>query len=154
LHPPSQFNYSYVPNSNLLATITGPAHTVTNYYEPNRDVLDIKQNKAGTTLISQYDYLVNALGQRSNVAQTGTAFAAARSTAWAYDPLGQVTRADSTIPGLDRAYTFDMIGNRLKTADSLTLPVANNYTPNALNQYSSITNPQSAILYLGSGVAF
>ena len=146
MHPPSQFNYSYVPNSNLLATITGPAHTVTNYYEPNRDVLDIKQNKAGTTLISQYDYTVNALGQRSNVAQTGTAFAAARSTAWAYDPLGQVTRADSTIPGLDRAYQFDLIGNRLKTADSLTLPVANNYTPNALNQYSSITNPQSAIL--------
>jgi RHS repeat-associated protein len=89
---------------------------------------------------------VNAIGQRTNVAQSGTAFAAARSTAWGYDSLGQVTRADSTIPGLDRAYQFDLIGNRLKTADSLTLPVANNYTPNALNQYSSITNPQSAIL--------
>jgi RHS repeat-associated protein len=126
--------------------VTGPAHTVTNTYEPNRDILDVKENKAGTSVVSRYDYTVNAIGQRSNVAQTGTAFAAARSTAWAYDPLGQVTRADSTIPGLDRAYQFDLIGNRLKTADSLTLPVANNYTPNALNQYSSITNPQSAIL--------
>jgi RHS repeat-associated protein len=61
-----------------------------------------------------------------------------RSTAWAYDSLGQVTRADSSIPGLDRAYQFDMIGNRLKTADSLTLPSANNYIPNALNQYTAI----------------
>jgi len=86
---------------------------------------------------------VNALGQRSNVAQTGTAFAAARSTAWAYDPLGQVTRADSTIPGLDRAYAFDMIGNRLRAATGSidpNDPAAATYTPNALNQYSQITN--------------
>jgi RHS repeat-associated protein len=140
------FAYGYETGSSLVKTVTGPAHTVTNTYEPNRDILDVKENKAGTSVVSRYDYTVNAIGQRSNVAQTGTAFAAARSTAWAYDPLGQVTRADSTISGLDRAYQFDLIGNRLKTADSLTLPVANNYTPNALNQYSSITNPQSAIL--------
>ena len=60
---------------------------------------------------------MNAIGQRSNVAQSGTAFAGSRDITWAYDPLGQVTRADSTIPGLDRAYQFDLIGNRLKTAD-------------------------------------
>jgi RHS repeat-associated protein len=118
--------------------VTGPAHTVTNTYEPNRDILDVKENKAGTTTVSKYDYLVNALGQRSNVATSGTAFASSRDITWGYDSFGQVTSADSTIPGLDRAYTFDMIGNRLKTADSLTLPAANNYTPNALNQYTAI----------------
>jgi RHS repeat-associated protein len=118
--------------------VTGPAHTVTNEWETNRDILDYKENKAGTTLVSKYDYLVNAIGQRSNVAQSGTAFASSRDIAWGYDSLGQVTSADSTIPGLDRAYQFDLIGNRLKTADSLTLPVANNYTPNALNQYTAI----------------
>ena len=146
MHPPSQFSYSYVPNSNLIKTITGPAHTVTNTYEPNRDVLDVKENKTGTSVVSRYDYTVNAIGQRSNVATSGTAFASSRDITWGYDSLGQFTSADSTIPGLDRAYQFDLIGNRLKTADSLTLPIANNYTPNALNQYSSITNPQSAIL--------
>jgi RHS repeat-associated protein len=132
------FAYGYETGSSLVKTVTGPAHTVTNTYEPNRDILDVKENKAGTTTVSKYDYLVNAIGQRSNVAQTGTAFAGSRDIAWAYDPLGQVTSADSTIPGLDRAYAFDMIGNRLKTADSLTLPAANNYTPNALNQYTAI----------------
>jgi RHS repeat-associated protein len=116
---------------------------VTNYYEPNRDILDIKQNKAGTNIVSRYDYLVNAIGQRSNLAQTGTAFASSRDIAWGYDSLGQVTRADSTIPGLDRAYAFDMIGNRLRAATGSidpNDPAAATYTPNALNQYSQITN--------------
>ena len=109
-----------------------------NSSRPFWSILDTKENKAGTTIVSKYDYLVNAIGQRSNVAQSGTAFAGSRDIAWGYDPLGQVTSADSTIPGLDRAYQFDLIGNRLKTADSLTLPVANNYTPNLLNQYTTI----------------
>jgi hypothetical protein len=38
--------------SNLLASTTGPIHTVTNLYEPTRDVLDLKQIKVGTTVIS------------------------------------------------------------------------------------------------------
>ena len=86
---------------------------------------------------------MNALGQRTNLAQTGTAFAGSRDIAWGYDPLGQVTRADSTIPGLDRAYAFDMIGNRLRAATGSidpNDPAAATYTPNALNQYSQITN--------------
>jgi hypothetical protein len=65
---PQSFNYTYLANSNLIATVTGPAHTVTNTYEPNRDVLDVKENKAGTSVVSRYDYTVNAIGQRSNVA--------------------------------------------------------------------------------------
>jgi hypothetical protein len=59
LHPPSQFSYFYVPNSNLLATITtsfplltdhSALITSTNTYEPNRDVLDTKQNKKPKTV--------------------------------------------------------------------------------------------------------
>ena len=53
-----------------------------------------------------------------------------------YDPLGQLTSADSTVTGQDRAYQYDAIGNRKKSADSLTLPVTDNYTANSLNQYS------------------
>jgi hypothetical protein len=123
--------------------VTGPVHTVTNTYEPNRDILDVKENKAGTTTVSKYDYLVNALGQRSNVAQTGTAFAGSRDVSWGYDTLGQVTSAAHSIPGLDRAYAFDMIGNRLRAATGSidpNDPAAATYTPNALNQYSQITN--------------
>ena len=132
------FTYGYTPNSSLLASITGPAHTVTNTWETDRNVLSLKQNKVGTTNISSYDYSVNAIGQRSDVAQTGTAFGSSRAITWGYDSLGQVISADSTIPGLDRSYQFDLIGNRLKSADSLTLPSTKNYTPNSLNQYTAI----------------
>ena len=34
-------------NSNLLATVTGPIHTVINQWEPKRDVLDTKARAFG-----------------------------------------------------------------------------------------------------------
>jgi len=43
-------------NSNLIASVTGPAHSVTNTWEATRDVLDLKENKVGSTVISSYDY--------------------------------------------------------------------------------------------------
>jgi len=66
--PAGNFIYGYQANSDLIATVTGSAHTVTNTYESTRDVLDVKENKAGTSVVSRYDYGVNAIGQRSNVA--------------------------------------------------------------------------------------
>ena len=114
-------------------------HTVTNAWEPTRDVLDTKQNKVGTTIISKYDYAVNAIGQRTGVTTTGTAFPALPSWLWGYDTLGQVTSADSSVTTSDRAYQYDAIGNRKKSADGLTLPTSDNYTSNVLNQYSSLS---------------
>ena len=43
----------------------------------------------------------------------------------------------------DRAHQYDAIGNCQKTANSLTLPVADNYTANALNQYTSFSSVAS-----------
>jgi RHS repeat-associated protein len=120
--------------------VTGPVHTVTNTWEPNRDVLASKQNKAGSSVISQYNYAVNAIGQRTAVTTSGSAFPAAPSWAWGYDLLGQVITADSSVNTSDRSYQYDTIGNRQKSANSLTLPTANNYTANTLNQYSQLTS--------------
>ncbi len=145
---PQTFTYGYVPNSSLLQTFTGPVHTVTNTWEPTRNVLASKQNKAGTAVISQYDYTVNAIGQRTGVNTSGTAFPALPSWLWGYDSLGQLTSADSSVNISDRAYEYDAIGNRKKSADSLTLPGTDNYTSNALNQYSTI-QPQEG----GTGVS-
>ncbi|HEY8962525.1 MAG TPA: RHS repeat-associated core domain-containing protein [Luteolibacter sp.] len=140
------FTYDYLANSDLLQILHAPSHTVTNTWEPNRDVLDTKANQTGTILISGFDYGVNALGQRTALEATGSAFASTRSTAWAYDTLGQLTASDSSVTGFDRAYRYDTIGNRRKSAESLTLPASDTYTVNALNQYSSLQpNPQSAI---------
>jgi RHS repeat-associated protein len=140
------FSYAYTPNSNLLATVTGPIHTVINQWEPTRDVLDTKTNKLAITVISKYDYAVNAIGQRTGVA-SGTAFPAVPSWLWSYDALGQVIAADSSVATSDRSYQYDTIGNRQKTANSLTLPAANNYTANALNQYTSFPSLASVPSY-------
>jgi RHS repeat-associated protein len=100
-------------------------------------VLDTKTNKLAITVISAYDCAVNAIGLRTGVTTSGTAFPALPAWIWGYDSLGQVTSADSSIDTSDRAYQFDATGNRKKSADSLTLPSSDNYTTNALNQYTS-----------------
>jgi|GEM_PF-2803530 len=137
--PAGTFTYGYLANSmRLLHMVTGPAHIVTNTWDSTRDVLTEKENKVGTSIISAYDYSVNPLGQRTEVAKTGSAFASNRSIGWGYDALGQVTKADSSITGFDRAYEYDGIGNRKEAADSLTLTGTPNYAANALNQYTAV----------------
>ena len=148
---PARFTYSYIQNSRLIYQVIGPAHTVTNTWEPDRDVLDVKENKVGNTVISRFDYAVNAIGQRSTLSQTGTALASVRAIDWGYDSYGQLTSADSTAAGHDRAYQYDAIGNRRKSADSLTLPGVDNYTANALNQYSVIPSAPAAPTYDDDG---
>lgn len=135
---PQTFTYGYTPNSSLLQTVTGPVHTTSNTWEPTRNVLASKQNKVGTDVISQYDYTVNGIGQRTGVNTSGTAFPALPTWLWGYDSLGQVISADSSVNTSDRAYEYDAIGNRKKSAASLTLPGSDNYTSNALNQYSAV----------------
>lgn len=134
----NSFNYGYVANSNLIASVTGPVHTVTNTWEDHRDVLASKQNKVGTPVVSEYDYTVNSIGQRTNLGTSGSAFATAPTLTWGYDSLGQLTSADSSVNTQDRAYLYDTIGNRKKSANSLTLPDSDNYTANALNQYTAV----------------
>jgi RHS repeat-associated protein len=139
------FTYDYQANSDLVHVLHAPSHTVTNTWEANRDVLDLKENQTAAGLVSGFDYGVNAIGQRTALAASGSAFASARSTAWAYDSLGQLTASDSSVNGFDRAYQYDMIGNRKKWADSLTLPTSDTYTANALNQYTAVNSQSSAL---------
>ena len=134
------FSYAYLANSgSLLETVTGPAHTVTNTYETNRNVLTNKENKAGVNIRSNFAYTVNDLGQRDDISRSGTAFASANTETWNYNAVGETVSADhSTNNAFDRSFLFDGIGNRKKSADSLTLPATDNYTSNALNQYSAV----------------
>ena len=139
------FRYDYLANSNLIQSVTasaGAIHDVTNVWEPNRNVLASKQNKVGTTVVSQYDYSVNAIGQRTNLATSGSAFANAPSWLWGYDSLGQVISADSNVNTNDRTYQYDTIGNRLQSGAGVSPAAITTYTANALNQYSQISNSQ------------
>ena len=142
--PAGTFTYGYVTNGgSLLASVTksgSPVLQTVNTWETTRDVLDLKQNKVGSTVISSYDYGVNSFGQRTGVDKTGTAFASSRDIAWGYNSKGEVVKADSSISGFDRAYLYDGLGNRKKSANSLTLPSSDNYTTNALNQYTAVNS--------------
>ena len=143
------FTYAYTTNSNLLATVTKsgtPTIQTTHTWEANRNVLDVKENKVGSTVISSYDYSVNALGQRTAVDTAGTAFAAGeRDRTWSYDALGQVTaESDANNTAYHRGFAYDAIGNRLSSIEGNTDPTqpgATTYTPTALNQYSQISVP-------------
>ncbi|AHF94700.1 hypothetical protein OPIT5_23640 [Opitutaceae bacterium TAV5] len=130
------YTYGYLPNSNLRATITGPAHTVTYSYEPHRDVVTSIENKVGAVTVSKYDYTVNSLGQRTQRQQSGTAFTATSTDIFVYNGKGEVTDSSNTIfPDYNRNFIYDDIGNRTSfTNNTGTF----SYTTNNLNQYSGI----------------
>lgn len=139
----NSFAYNYVPNSNLIDTITGPAHNVANTYEPDHDLLLSKSNTKASddSVISSVNYNVNTLGQRTK-AERSTGVSPLSTTDWTYDHIGQVTSENQPGTTTDRAYQYDHIGNRKKSANSLTLPQDDNYTTNALNQYTAFTIDQ------------
>ena len=160
------FIYGYEDDSiGLLKTVTGPSHTVTNVWEPNRDVLDTKTNadRASTpATVSAFNYGVNNLGQRTGVATSGSAFSGGYAIGWAYNPSGELKEEDfganQTSETRDRAFQYDAIGNREKTANGLLadLPVSPNYTANSLNQYTvanGITLPTTPAAHDADGNA-
>ena len=144
------FIYGYQADSNLLKTTqsftnynfttdTGSAiHLVTRTYEEDRDVLDAITNTKGstTTVIAASDYTVNDIGQRTAITRSGSATSA--SAAYSYNNRGELVIANEATETLDRAYQYDGIGNREKTVNGLVndLPGTNNWTANALNQYT------------------
>ena len=132
----------------LIQIVTGPAHTVTNAWASDRDVLLTKANTRNTDAsdIASIGYTVNALGQRTNATRSG---AATNSTAWAYDALGQLVQASDDTTTSNRAYHYDSIGNREKSATGLLsdLPTTPNYVANALNQYTTIPQATATPVY-------
>ena len=97
------FSYQYLPNApQLLEKVTSPVGTATNIYEANRNILDAKLNKlTDNSIVSSFDYSVNALGQRTNVTRSGSAFPTADPISWGYDALGQLTNLFQDWPILE-----------------------------------------------------
>ena len=137
------FTYDYTPNArNLLASVTSPVHTATYSYEPGRNAMTGIENKetVGTaSVVSNYAYTYNALGQRADRQQSGTAFASTNKDTFTYDYLGQVTAsANDTLTGnaYQSSYAYDEIGNR--TGATVDLNGSTSYTQDLLNQYTAV----------------
>src|SRR5690606_18172100 len=97
------FTYGYEPGSGLLKTVAGPVHTVTNTWDTTRDALLAKENRVGTTEVSAYGYVVNAIGQRTSVARTSDV-GDAHTVGWGYNARGEVTSANNSVDARDRFY--------------------------------------------------
>jgi YD repeat-containing protein len=136
------FTYGYKTDSNLIESVT--VASLSNFdrktgYELHRDVITQIQNYAvSTTLpVSQYDYTVNSIGQRTSRDQSGSAMSADSADSFSYNANGELTGSDNDINNsLDRTYTYDGIGNRTaSTEDTASF----SYTSNLVNQYTAVT---------------
>jgi RHS repeat-associated protein len=154
LQPPSQFIYAYTANSNLLATVTGPEHIVTNIWEATRNVLASKENDLPGGTLSKFTYSINDLGQRVGLTPTGSAFATTSPFVWGYNDRGELTSATRNgLTAFERAYSYDGIGNRLTATDhnAATTSYFADTTGtaaggNVINQYEKIEFPGSATI--------
>ena len=109
-------------------------------YEADRDVLAQVRSEFGGTTLSQYDYVTDAAGRRTEIARSGTAMSETRSDAYGYNDRNELVSASKLggpqSPAAEYAYQYDDIGNRITSTD---LTTNRTYTANSLNQYSAIT---------------
>lgn len=125
----------------LVKTVTSPAHTVTNTYEADRNVLTKKENKNGATDLATVNYTVNDIGQRTASTHSGTSNNGATTRAFGYNATGEAvsTATDNTV--FDRYFNYDGIGNRNESrlgTSTATGGIATNYTADAQNSYTAI----------------
>jgi RHS repeat-associated protein len=130
----NSWNYSFLPNSELLSgwTAVGSGVTVSRNYESNRNLLTGVSNGVGSTLISRFDYVNDAVGRRILRIDAGSTVA---TNVFGYNSRSELTTA---LMGANSfAWELDPIGNRVSDSSN---SVTHSYTANALNQYTQITN--------------
>jgi RHS repeat-associated protein len=127
-------NYFRLPGTDIISGYTAGPLTVTKSLEPNRDLITQMRNETSGGVISQYDYINDAVGRRVSRHDSGLAFAQSQTNAFGYNLRSEVTGAimHTNVYG----YAFDPIGNRLVSSHNAE---TNTYAANALNQYTNIT---------------
>ena len=129
-----QFSYEYLSGTNLLQKLTLPSNmTLTQEYEPKRDLLTSMLYKRSNTGIAHRSYTYDALGRP--LTRTTS-----RNNATVTDTFGYNTRSELTSAQVNNAayaYDYDNIGNR-KTAQENAEEITS-YQSNALNQYTMLS---------------
>jgi RHS repeat-associated protein len=139
------FTYSYAADSNLLASVEGPVHAVSNAYEDDRNLMITVDNRAtdlsGSTL-SKYGYAYDALGRRDDRIQSGSAINTPSTDDFTYNSRSEVIASNNsaeTAAAWNPTFAYDKIGNR----QSSTGYFASSYTANELNQYTQVSGLSS-----------
>jgi len=128
-------HYAYLPGSDLLSGWSNGVVTVARSFEPSRDLLVHVLNMAGTNRVSQFGYLNDAIGRRTQRLDTLAGYALPVTNEFGYNSRSELT---SAAMGTNKfGYVFDSIGNRELERVNLTTNV---YAANALNQYANVSN--------------
>ncbi len=131
------FTYHYLPGTDLKSRLQYDASGSAYYsYEPHRDLLTQVQNHFNGGVISQYDYVNDAIGRRTAITRSGSMMSETRTDHYDYNNRNELTNAVKNATLNEYAYQYDDIGNRLA---SLDLGTNRTYTANSLNQYTNIT---------------
>jgi RHS repeat-associated protein len=135
----NQFNYSYIPGTQLVSGYTASSSistnlTVTRTYETVRNLITAITNSVGSvpSVVSAFTYSNDSTGKRTSRADYYNGSTVTNT--FGYNERDEVTNA--VMNSSDYSYVFDDIGNRTtSTVDS----VSSVYTANQLNQYTAIT---------------
>ena len=127
------FQYSYLTDSELLENLTRPNGVSTQWnYEAHRDLI----TQVANGNISTFDYVNDALGRRTSMSRSGSAFTVPDILSYGYNNRSEVILVQSnTNSAYNYHYNYDPIGNRT----TATLAGVNwDYTSNNLNQYTKL----------------
>ena len=124
-------NYAYDLNGNRVSkSLENGTSGVYTYDDANR-LSEVKHANGGTVL-AQFDYLFDRIGNRTQKTISGTV--PNRTENYGYDDIDQVTSAD--YGSREETFEYDSSGNRLNLVDSASGTTT--YSPNNLNQYTSV----------------
>jgi RHS repeat-associated protein len=133
----SVVNYDWMPGANLLngySTAGGsPALSVSYAYETDRNFKTNVTNRAGSALISSFDYTYDEIGRRTDRADTFEDNPSVDNS-FGYNARDEVTSA--IMNSGTYSYNFDDIGNRESCSVGSQ---SQTYVANELNQYTAIT---------------
>ena len=148
-----QFDYTYVPDSPLLASWSMSNGAAVAYaFEPNRNLRTEVVNTFDGNPISSFAYTYDAIGRRT-VRIDGAATPPSRTNTFDYNQRSELTGAvmPAPLPAVDTnlyAYAYDPIGNRQQASAN---EVTNLYQANELNQYTNINEGAVEPVYDADG---
>ena len=130
--PLQNFRYGYLADTDLIESLneTNIGYGVSRSFESRRNLITQMLNTSGTNRISQFDYVNDAVGRRTQ--RIDSSFL---TNDFSYNTRNELIEA---LMGANNfSYRYDSIGNRTAATNN---GVVTEYQANSLNQYSQITN--------------